>query len=221
MGICLENVTERPARAGRFKDLTGYVTKHGIQVLRFRGMEDFRGRKTSVWDCQCPRCGKEFAARQNSLDIQKSCGCGHRAEYLSSEAKDLRNYHYQLMTNSSRLCERWQDADTFIADLEPRWVTGHILCRLEADRPFGPDNWTSCEAYGGTRKSRCFNVGTREKPDFWSSNRILQALKFSRTRLHALSEEQVIERVRSHLSRQSESADRPRLHPHPTESTSP
>lgn len=221
MPICMENVAERPAVAGRFRDMTGYVSKHGVAVLRFRGMEEYRDRKTSIWVCQCPRCGKEFTARQNAIDVQKSCGCGHRTEYLSTEAKDLRSYHYQLMTDPSRLCERWRDADTFIADIEPRWVTGYILCRLDEDRPFGPDNWASCPSYGGTRKSRCFNIGTRENPDFWSSNRILQLLKFSRTRLHALSEQQVIERVRNHLSRQSEPEDQPRLRPHPTESTSP
>lgn len=215
MGICMENVVERPPNPrARFADMAGYTTPHGIQVLRLRGVETHRGRNCTVWDCQCPACGREFPMRQHSIDLCKSCGCRHRAPYRSNEAKDLRIYHGQLKTNPSRLCDRWQDGDTFIADLEDAWVTGHILCRPDESRPFGPDNWGHCDPHGGNRKSKVYNInaGTSDPPEFWPSNRVVELLKISRTRMHAMTDLQVVNRIRSRLNLPQLDADP--LHPH-------
>ena len=221
MAISMENVVERPAKRGRHVDMTGYVSPHGLRVLSYHGVEQFKGRNISIWNCECPRCAKVFPIRQNSIEVYKSCGCGHRTEYLSTEAKDLRGYHKQLMTKPERLCERWQDADAFIADVVDWWVTGHILCRIDASQPFSPDNVTSCPADGGTRKSRVVNIGTPEAPDFWSANRLLKVLKFSRTRLHAMRDDQIRRRVMSLLNPQPAPEDPQHPHPRQTASTSP
>ena len=220
MAINLENVVERPAKPGRHVDMTGYVTRNGLKIVSHHGLEEVGSRSVSIWNAECPRCGKIFPIRHYAINVYKSCGCGHRAEYLTTEAKDLRAYHYQLMTKPDRLCDRWQDADTFIEDLEDSWVTGHILCRPNPSEPFGPDNWASCPADGGTRKCRVINIGTIDEPEFISSNKALELLKVSRTRLHAQTDEHLRRKLRSLLNRSPEPEDPPHLHPHQTASTS-
>lgn len=221
MGISLDHIVERPATRGRHVDMIGYTSAHGLRILAYRGVEEIKGRNISIWDAQCPHCAKIFPIRQNAIDVYKSCGCRCRVEYRTTEEKDLRGYHKQLMTQPERLCERWHDGDVFIADLADFWVTGHILCRPNVLEPLSPTNWASCPADGGTRKCRVINIGTIDHPEFISSNKALKLLQVSRTRLHAQTDEHLRRKLRSLLNRPPEPEDQPHPHPHQTASTSP
>lgn len=221
MAVSLEHVDRRGAKKGRFWDLTGSVSSHGIKVLEYIGMEAAPTRRVSMWMCECPACGRHFPLRRNALFIQKSCGCLNGMELTTNEARDLRLYHRQLMTQPERMCERWHTADAFIADVEPIWTTGHILCRLDPELPFQPGNVATCPSHGGTRKCRVVNVGTNESPEFITSHALVKMLKISRTRLHTLTDASIKRRVMSLRSHQSEGEDPQHPHPHQTESTSP
>lgn len=219
MAITMDHVVKRKPNKGRFVDMTGYISPHGVEVLEYVGIEECKGRKISVWKCKCPVCGKEFHNRQNTFCKYRSCGCLQWSPTTSTEWQDLRAYHKQLMVKPERLCERWQDAKTFARDLEPHWTTGHILCRVDASRPFGPDNWSSCPAAGCTRKCRVINVGTPEQPHFLPSPILCKLFGITRSAINNLSDEKIRDRFMSLQNRQSAGAGQPHPDPHPTAAT--
>lgn len=165
---------------GQLIDLTGKTFGRWLVIER-RG--DIKG--AAAWLCRCT-CKTERVVGGQSLRLgtSTSCGCYHSEnqsrlrtkhgasftpEYtawahmmqrcLNPDNPEYSNYGARGIT----VCQRWQTAANFIADMGQRPSPKHTLERVNNDKGYSPEN-----CIWDTQKNQCRNKRTN-RPITWNN----------------------------------------------------
>lgn len=171
------------------------------------------------WLCRCD-CGTEIIALGGQLRFgsPKSCGClsreitsqrnykhGHRfrkmrksAEYETwkgirkrcSVSKEHQDYKYYA-GRGIKVCERWSNFETFLADMGPRPSNSHSLDRIDPDGNYEPSNcrWaTPVEQANNKRdtKRHLYNGAEKTLREIWDVEPSVVSLSIFSARVNTL-----------------------------------
>lgn len=113
------DVIERGPRKANFRDLSGTVNSHGVDVLRLLGWGKKADGSVSpicVYECRCPLCGNTMKVWGNLVARTRHCGCAaHQARLQRHEMRPIRQYWFR--SKNTLLCQEWQDYQVFLADV--------------------------------------------------------------------------------------------------------
>lgn len=127
-----------------------------------RWMVTAKSRKVSHWECRCD-CGVERVVSGSNLKrgLSESCGCLHKERAsdgslthglsghplylcwqgiknrcLNTNDGDFHHYGGRGIT----MCDRWNDVQAFVDDMEPTWRPGLTIERRDVNGNYDPDN---------------------------------------------------------------------------------
>jgi hypothetical protein len=161
-----------------------YITKNGISKYR-----------SGLFKC---KCGKEFECRIDKIKREevKSCGClqkeamkiiginkiTHGESYnpiftvwrsIKDRCENVNNIGYYLYGGRGiKLCEKWQDVNNFINDMQPSYRKGLQIDRIDNDGDYEPSNcrWATSKQNSNNRRSNKIIKYNNEKRNIkqWS-----------------------------------------------------
>lgn len=115
----------------RASDLTGQRFGKLVALERVQG-------GSSKWLCQCD-CGNTKTVYATNLKngATMSCGC---SKLIHGDAGS-KLYHVHLNMGRNELCEEWKNYVVFKQwAMDNGYRDGVKVCRIDATKPFGPDN---------------------------------------------------------------------------------
>ena len=131
----MQQIENRPARSSRMNDLSGTTTIHGVAIKDLAG---FAG-KFAVWNCTCPRCGRDFVMRANCKNKQQSCGCLRTDLKTTPQKKRIRQYHYSTLRHY--VVPEWKDFERFWQGIGVCLGEHERVYRRDHRFPIGPANY--------------------------------------------------------------------------------
>ena len=143
----------------KFIDITGQ-TFGQLTAVKIAGRDK---HKIILWVCKCNICGKETIVLGNYLRRGNAKSCGCLKKELISKANTVhglsRTREFRIWagirsrcndTNSSiykyygergiKICEKWDNFESFLADMGKCPEPGYSIERLNNDGPYSPEN---------------------------------------------------------------------------------
>lgn len=222
-------IIQRSPASTRFVDRSGYVNPQGVTFIRHLGFgvkRDGDAAKASIWLCKCPKCGEEYNEWHTA--VYKTRGCTKCfTNKVPPGMKQLRirwTRRHQACIQAGLLGGAWLDRETFVRDmlaLEQRIATDPSI---GGRRYIGPDLWKpdapfspECHSLGfvtddcdptilGNRLmiycgERRFLMSEPDCPPVWILPPAVSiALGLTRQRVHQMSDELVMERLRQAIA---------------------
>lgn len=150
-----------------------FVGRH-FGMLTVMSFSHLGKSKHKYWHCVCS-CGKTSIVCQSNLTSghTKSCGCLHK-EAVSSHGKsrvsaysawlgmldrcenpDCKNYR-DYGARGIKVCDRWHDIASFLADMGDRPTSRHSLDRIDVNGNYEPGNcrWATVKEKHSTLLNR-------------------------------------------------------------------
>jgi hypothetical protein len=200
MEISMKIVVRNPGP--KFKSRVGEVTPHGLKVVSFVGFgvtENHRKTSFSVYEVLCPHCNKTSQMWGNCISRNKSCGC---VDWLAQPP-----IHHAMRTIWTRekayLCDRWKDWDLFYSDLSPKWFPNAKIFAKDRTQPLSPDNYEFLDSGKTGKNARAFGIRITVNGQVFVMAQIARILGVSRQRVHQMSRDVLIERLKIEISRSS------------------
>ena len=153
--------------------------KYGKLILVEELPERYRGGRVGLWLCDCGNT-KKLPYGRVLYGKAKSCGCLKRPhggtgtpEYVAwgamrgrcaaTKGHDFDNYS----ARGIRVCDRWNDFQSFLTDMGPKPSASHSLGRINNDLGYSPENcrWETPEQQQrNTRTSMIWSVRGQQFP---------------------------------------------------------
>jgi hypothetical protein len=134
------------------------------------------GNYQAYWKCDCV-CGRQATARISMLrnGHVRSCGCLSRASHSGSvvelsawkrmirRCRDPRDAVYSHYGGRGiSVCERWNEYESFYADMGARPGTGYSLDRIDVNGNYEPSNcrWADTKTQARNKRNSLFTEET-------------------------------------------------------------
>lgn len=168
------------ALGGRARDISGIQFGRFSVLGPIERTSPPSGGTKIKWLCECA-CGKRFVADGNNIKSgnTKSCGCASSeatatrnragAKYSMPDSPEVyvwRSMHFRCSNPSAqnyeryggrgiKVCQRWDDFESFLADMGPRPSPQHSLDRKDNSKGYEPGNvhWTTADHQARNRRS--------------------------------------------------------------------
>ncbi len=186
-------------------DRTGEVTQYGMKILSFAGFgQQQDGKKTSfsVWNVECPHCHSVTPMWGTGLKRNKSCGC------VNFRQKDAIYHSMRAIWNRLNAAHHfgteWSDFSQFEKDLRTEWekLDSPKVIAVDRQQPIGPRNYKLLPQQAGVTV-RAYGLRFFVDGQWYTTGTAREMLGVSRQRIHQMSEDSVVSRIREVLRNQS------------------